>query len=77
MHIHALLACCTSAARHFGIYDPLDSFLKGVNKRYSAAMDTFSSMIIGAVDQIKNAVVKIDIFKTINGKIRPAGSGSG
>lgn len=40
-------------------------------------MDTFSSMIIGAVDQIKNAVVKIDIFKTINGKIRPAGSGSG
>lgn len=40
-------------------------------------MDTFSSMIIGAVDQIKNAVVKIDIFKTINGKMRPAGSGSG
>ncbi|HWV30619.1 MAG TPA: trypsin-like peptidase domain-containing protein [Dyadobacter sp.] len=40
-------------------------------------MDTFSSMIIGAVDQIKNAVVKIDIFKTVNGKIRPAGSGSG
>lgn len=40
-------------------------------------MDTFSSMIIGAVDQIKNAVVKIDTFKTINGKIRPAGSGSG
>ena len=40
-------------------------------------MDTFSSMIIGAVDQIKNAVVKIDIFKTMNGKIRPAGSGSG
>lgn len=40
-------------------------------------MDTFSSMIIGAVDQIKNAVVKIDIFKAINGKMRPAGSGSG
>lgn len=40
-------------------------------------MDTFSRMIIGAVDQIKNAVVKIDIFKTVNGKIRPAGSGSG
>lgn len=40
-------------------------------------MDTFSSMIIGAVDQIKNTVVKIDIFKTVNGKIRPAGSGSG
>jgi len=40
-------------------------------------MDTFSTMIIGAVDQIKNAVVKIDIFKTINGKMKPAGSGSG
>ncbi|MCF0069135.1 trypsin-like peptidase domain-containing protein [Dyadobacter sp. CY261] len=40
-------------------------------------MDTFSSMIIGAVDQIKNAVVKIDIFKTDNGKMRSAGSGSG
>ncbi|GGB77537.1 S1C family serine protease [Dyadobacter sediminis] len=40
-------------------------------------MDTFSSMIIGAVDQIKNAVVKIDIYKSANGKFRPAGSGSG
>lgn len=40
-------------------------------------MDTFSSMIIGAVDQIKNAVVKIDIYKSVNGKFRPAGSGSG
>lgn len=40
-------------------------------------MDTFSTMIIGAVDQIKNAVVKIDIFKTVNGKLRAAGSGSG
>ena len=40
-------------------------------------MDTFSSMIIGAVDQIKNAVVKIDIYKSVNGRFRPAGSGSG
>jgi len=40
-------------------------------------MDTFSSMIIGAVDKTKNAVVKIDVFKTENGKLRPAGSGSG
>ncbi|WP_051663958.1 S1C family serine protease [Dyadobacter crusticola] len=40
-------------------------------------MDTFSTMIISAVDQIKNAVVKIDTFKTNNGKLRPAGSGSG
>jgi S1-C subfamily serine protease len=40
-------------------------------------MDTFSQMIIGAVDKVKNAVVKIDVYKTINGKMRPAGSGSG
>ncbi|HTF20625.1 MAG TPA: trypsin-like peptidase domain-containing protein [Chryseolinea sp.] len=40
-------------------------------------MDSFSSMIIGAVDKTKNAVVKIDVFKTIQGKLRPAGSGSG
>jgi S1-C subfamily serine protease len=40
-------------------------------------MDTFSKMIIEAVDKTKNAVVKIDVFKTIKGKLRPAGSGSG
>ena len=40
-------------------------------------MDTFSSMIIGAVDKIKNAVVKIDVYKTDKGKLRQAGSGSG
>lgn len=40
-------------------------------------MDTFSTMIIDAVDKIKNAVVKIDVYKTIKGKLRPAGSGSG
>ncbi|MCF0052864.1 trypsin-like peptidase domain-containing protein [Dyadobacter sp. LJ53] len=40
-------------------------------------MDTFSTMIIDAVDKIKNAVVKIDTFKTINGKMKSAGSGSG
>ncbi|MCE6987808.1 S1C family serine protease [Dyadobacter sp. CY323] len=40
-------------------------------------MDTFSTMIIDAVDKIKNAVVKIDVYKTVNGKMRPAGSGSG
>jgi len=40
-------------------------------------MDTFSSMIISAVDKTKNAVVKIDVFKTDKGKLRPAGSGSG
>ena len=40
-------------------------------------MDTFSSMVIGAVDKTKNAVVKIDVFKTESGKLRAAGSGSG
>lgn len=40
-------------------------------------MDPFSKMIIDAVDKVKNAVVKIDVYKTIKGKIRAAGSGSG
>ena len=40
-------------------------------------MDAFSKMIIEAVDKIKNAVVKIDVYKKIKGKMRPAGSGSG
>lgn len=40
-------------------------------------MDAFSKMIIDAVDKIKNAVVKIDVYKTTKGKLRPAGSGSG
>lgn len=40
-------------------------------------MDTFSKMIIEAVDKVKNAVVKIDVYKNVNGRFRPAGSGSG
>lgn len=40
-------------------------------------MDAFSSMIIDAVDKVKNAVVKIDVYKTSNGKFTAAGSGSG
>lgn len=40
-------------------------------------MDAFSSMIIDAVDKVKNAVVKIDVYKSVNGKFRAAGSGSG
>lgn len=41
-------------------------------------MDAFSKMIIEAVDKTKNAVVKIDVFKKDkDGKLRPAGSGSG
>jgi S1-C subfamily serine protease len=41
-------------------------------------MDAFSQMIIDAVQKVKNAVVKIDVFKKANdGKLRPAGSSSG
>jgi S1-C subfamily serine protease len=40
-------------------------------------MDAFSQMIVEAVDKVKNAVVKIDVYKKVNGKMRPAGSGSG
>jgi S1-C subfamily serine protease len=40
-------------------------------------MDAFSKMIIEAVDKVKNAVVKIDVYRNANGKFRAAGSGSG
>lgn len=40
-------------------------------------MDAFSKMVIDAVDQVKNAVVKIDVYRKVNGKFRAAGSGSG
>lgn len=40
-------------------------------------MDAFSKIIIEAVDKVKNAVVKIDVYKSVNGKYRMAGSGSG
>ena len=40
-------------------------------------MDAFSQMIIDAVEKTKNAVVKINVFKTIKGKLRPVGAGSG
>lgn len=40
-------------------------------------MDSFSQMIIDAVEKTKNAVVKITVFKTVKGKLIPAGSGSG
>ena len=40
-------------------------------------MDSFSRMIIDAVDKVKNAVVKIDVYKKSGDKFRPAGSGSG
>ncbi|NOS93112.1 MAG: trypsin-like serine protease [Cyclobacteriaceae bacterium] len=40
-------------------------------------MDTFSQMIIDAVALVKNAVVKIDIYKKDKGQLKRAGSGSG
>lgn len=40
-------------------------------------MDSYSETIINAVEKIKNAVVKIDIYRTVNGKLRLSGSGSG
>ena len=40
-------------------------------------MDDFSKIIINAIEQIKNAVVKIDVFREQNGRKMPAGSGPG
>jgi len=40
-------------------------------------MDTFSTLIIDAVEKVKNAVVKIDVYKVVQGKLRLVGSGSG
>jgi len=40
-------------------------------------MDPFSRMVIEAVDKVKNAVVKIDVYKKSSGKYKAAGSGSG
>jgi S1-C subfamily serine protease len=41
-------------------------------------MDAFSQLIVSAVEKTKNAVVKIDVFKKgKDGKLTPAGSGSG
>lgn len=40
-------------------------------------MDDFSKIIINAIDNIKNAVVKIDVFREQNGRKMPAGGGSG
>src|SRR5688572_12407078 len=45
---------------------------------YFYLMDAYSNMIISAVEKTKNAVVKIDVFKKgKDGKLAPAGSGSG
>ena len=71
-----ILACVNSQSGHFGTKCILDEFLIATVIK-DTKMDTFSSMVIGAVDKTKNAVVKIDVFKTESGKLRAAGSGSG
>lgn len=40
-------------------------------------MDPYSQMIIDSLAKVKNAVVKIDVFKKVQGKMQRAGSGSG
>jgi len=40
-------------------------------------MDAFSQMIIDAVNMVKNAVVKIDVYKSKQGALKPAGAGTG
>jgi len=40
-------------------------------------MDEFSKIIINAIDHIKNAVVKIDVYRLQNNRKMPAGTGSG
>ncbi len=40
-------------------------------------MDPYSQLIIDSVAKVKNAVVKIDVFKNVKGKLQRAGSGSG
>ncbi len=40
-------------------------------------MDMVSEIIVDAVDKVKNAVVKIDLFKQNNTKKTLSGSGSG
>jgi S1-C subfamily serine protease len=40
-------------------------------------MDIISELITKTVNRIKDAVVKIDVYRENNGKARPAGSGSG
>ncbi|MEO1051604.1 MAG: trypsin-like peptidase domain-containing protein [Bacteroidota bacterium] len=40
-------------------------------------MDEFSKIIINAVNESKDAVVRIDVLKNVKGKLKPGGSGSG
>jgi S1-C subfamily serine protease len=44
---------------------------------HTTGMDPYSQMIVQAVQAVKNAVVKIDVYKRAGGKLQRAGSGSG
>jgi S1-C subfamily serine protease len=48
-----------------------------MHEKIEKYMDSFSTMVIEAVNKIKNAVVKIDVYRKSNGKFATAGSGSG
>jgi len=54
----------------------VESFLKQKASK-SYVMDSYSQMIIDAVQAVKNAVVKIDVYRKQKGKLQRAGSGSG
>lgn len=54
----------------------MESFLKQKASK-SYVMDSYSQMIIDAVQAVKNAVVKIDVYRKQKGKLQRAGSGSG
>jgi len=40
-------------------------------------MDVISDLITNAIDRIKDAVIKIDVFRKVKNVLRPSGSGSG
>jgi len=46
-------------------------------KRKEMIMDAFSEIIVAAVDNVKNAVVKVDRYSEVAGKEKNTGSGSG
>lgn len=62
---------------HFFRKQRLESFLIHFRINHQMLMDPYSQMIIDAVQTVKNAVVKIDVFKSSGGKLKRAGSGSG
>ena len=58
-------------------YVVLTGFKSWLNICLFSNMDAFSKIVISAVNNIKDSVIKIDVFKISNGKIEQSGSGSG